>query len=183
MCAYQRCASPGPPGVRVRPVYSHVADDYDCPVCRGLRGGDASAELIQASDIVGRNEVVAAVVCSHFLPGSPGHVIVVPVRHYENLYAMPQRGLHACIDMAQAVALAMKVRYGAAGITMRQNNEPAGSQTVFHFHLHVIPRYEGDGYDNGGAEYLASVEERGQWATRLTAGGQLIRASASADDA
>lgn len=98
---------------------------------------------MQATDIVGKNELVAAAVCSHFLPGNPGHVIVVPVRHYENLYAMPLSGLHACIDMARAVALAMKVRYGAAGITLRQNNEPAGSQTAFHFHLHVIPRYGG----------------------------------------
>jgi histidine triad (HIT) family protein len=160
-------------------VYSHVADDYDCPVCRGLRGGDGSAELIQASDIVGRNELAAAAVCTHFLPGNPGHVIVVPVRHYENLYAMPQRDLHACIDMAQAVALAMKARYGAAGITLRQNNEPAGSQTVFHSHLHVIPRYEGDGYDNDPGEYLAAVDERARWAGRLIAGGQLISAAAS----
>ncbi|MGH3292803.1 MAG: HIT family protein, partial [Trebonia sp.] len=126
-----------------------MADDYDCPVCAGLRGGDGPAELIHASDVVGENELVVAAVCTHFLPGSPGHVIVVPVRHYENLYAMPPRELHACIDMAQAVAVAMKARYGAAGVTLRQNNEPAGSQTVFHFHLHVIPRYAGDGYDEG----------------------------------
>lgn len=98
---------------------------------------------------------MAAAVCSHFLPGNPGHVIVVPVHHYENLYAMPVSGLHACIDVAQAVALAMKVRYGAAGITLRQNNEPAGSQT----------------------------DECAGWARRLTAGGQLISASASGGDA
>ena len=156
--------------------------DYDCPVCRGLRGGDGSAELIHASDIVGQDELVAAAVCTHFLPGNPGHVIVVPVRHYENLYAMPLPELHACIDMAQAVALAMKARYGAAGITLRQNNEPAGSQTAFHFHLHVIPRYEGDGYDDGPEEYPATVEERARWATRLT-GGQLINTLAPAGDA
>jgi histidine triad (HIT) family protein len=159
-------------------VYSHVSDDYDCPVCRGLRGGDGSAELIQASDIVGRNELAAAALCPYFLPGNPGHVIVVPVRHYESLYAMPRRDLHACIDMAQAVALAMKVGYDTAGITLRQNNEPAGSQTVFHFHLHVIPRYEGDGYGNGSGEYLAGVEERARWATRLIPGGQLRGGSA-----
>lgn len=164
-------------------MYSHVADDYDCPVCRGLRGGDGSAELIQASDIVGRNELVAAAICPHFLPANPGHVIVVPLRHYENLYAMPRRDLHACIDMTQAVALAMKVRYDAAGITLRQNNEPAGSQTAFHFHLHVIPRYEGDGYGSGHGEYLAAVDERARWASRLVAGGQVISASASAGDA
>jgi histidine triad (HIT) family protein len=162
-------------------VYSHAANDYDCPVCRGLRGEDSSPELIQASDIVDQNELAVAAVCTHFLPGSPGHVIVMPVRHYENLHAMPPRELHACIDMAQAVALAMKARYGAAGITLRQNNEPAGSQTVFHFHLHVVPRYEGDGYDDGPGEYLAAVEERARWARRLTAGAQLISASAPQD--
>jgi len=152
-------------------MYSHVADDYGCPVCRGLGGGGGSAELIHDSDIVGRNELVAAAVCTHFLRGNPGHVIVVPVRHLENLYAMPERELHACIDMAQAVALAMKRHYAAAGITLRQNNEPAGSQTAFHFHLHVIPRYEGDGYDDSPGEYLAAVDERARWAKRLTAEG------------
>ena len=125
------------------------------------------------SDIVGRNELAAAAVCTHFLPGNPGHVIVVPVRHFENLYAMPERDLHACIDMARAVALAMKRHYGAAGITLRQNNEPAGSQTVFHFHLHVIPRYAGDGYDESTGERLAAVTERARWAKRLTADGPL----------
>jgi histidine triad (HIT) family protein len=157
-------------------MYSHVPDDYRCPVCRGLQGGDGSAELISDGDIVGRNELVAAAVCTHFLPGNPGHVIVFPVRHCENLYAMPQRELHACMDMVQAVALAMKRHYAAAGITLRQNNEPAGSQTAFHFHLHVIPRYEGDGYDNSSGEYLVAVDERARWAKRLTPGGELVAA-------
>lgn len=148
-------------------MYRHVADDYDCLICRGLRGEGGSAEQIHGSEIVGRNELAAAAVCTHFLPANPGHVIVVPVRHCENLYAMPADDLHACIDMAQAVALAMKRHYQAAGVTLRQNNEPAGSQTVFHFHLHVIPRYDGDGYDTGPGEYLAAVDERAQWARRL----------------
>jgi histidine triad (HIT) family protein len=124
--------------------------------------------------VVGRNELVVAAVCSYFIGDNPGHVIVVPTSHFENLYSMPKRYLHACVDMAQEVALAMKRTYEADGITLRQNNEPASTQSAFHFHLHVYPRYEGDSYKDHPAEYLAELGERARWAQRLTAGGSLL---------
>jgi histidine triad (HIT) family protein len=86
----------------------------------------------------------------------------VPTAHFENLYGMPANYLHACVDMARSVALRMKEAYGAAGITLRQNNEPAGGQTAFHFHLHVFPRYADDGFDTDPAEHLVQPAERAQ---------------------
>jgi histidine triad (HIT) family protein len=117
--------------------------------------------------IVDRNELVIAAVCPYFFGQNPGHVIVMPTEHFENLYVMPANYLHACVDMARSVALTMKEAYGAAGITLRQNNEPAGGQTAFHFHLHVYPRYSDDGFDTHPAEYLVEPAERAQWAQRL----------------
>lgn len=150
---------------------TRTGDTDDCLICEGIRGAGGPPTVIQPGDVVGRNDRVLAAVCSHFLGDNPGHVIVVPTDHHENLYTMPPPLLHACVDMAQKVALAMKRNYGAQGITLRQNNEPAGSQTAFHFHLHVHPRYHGDGYDRGLAEYLADVADRARWARRLLADG------------
>jgi histidine triad (HIT) family protein len=148
-------------------VHSHVADDYDCQLCRGIRGDSGSPTLVHDGDVVARTELVVAAICPYFRGENRGHVIVVPTEHYENLYVMPAPYLHACVDMAQAVALAMKKAYAAAGITLRQNNEPAGGQTAFHFHLHVFPRYPDDGFDDNPPEYAAEPAERARWAQRL----------------
>lgn len=150
-------------------MYSHAPADYDCLICRGVRGESGPPTLIHEGDVVTRNDMVVAAVCSFFHPRNAGHVIVVPTAHHENLYVMPPGYLHACIDMAKTVALAMKRQYGCDGITLRQNNEPAGSQSAFHFHLHVYPRYDGDGYDQGQEEFLAELGERAKRARRLAA--------------
>lgn len=148
-------------------MYSHVADNYDCLLCRGVCGEAGPPESVHDSDIVAKTDLVIAAVCPYFLGKNPGHVIVVPTEHFENLYVMPSPYLHACVDTARSVALAMKRTYAAAGITLRQNNEPAGGQTAFHFHLHVYPRYPDDGFDHNPAEYLVEPAERARWAERL----------------
>jgi len=148
-------------------VYSHVGDDYDCILCRGIRGESGPATLVHETDVVDRNDLAVVAVCPYFFGNNPGHVIVVPTAHFENLYAMPADYLHACVDMAQSMALTIKEAYGAAGITLRQNNEPAGGQTALHFHIHVYPRYFDDGYDDHPGEYLVEPVERAKWAQRL----------------
>ena len=158
-------------------MYSHAPDGYDCLLCRGIRGESAPPELVRQDEVVAATELVVAAVCPYFLSSNPGHVIVVPTEHVENLYAMPARSLHACMDMAQTVALAMKETYSASGITLRQNNEPAGGQTAFHFHLHVYPRYPDDGFDDGPREHLAEPAERARWAQRLRRSDRLTTAT------
>jgi histidine triad (HIT) family protein len=77
-------------------------------------------------------------------PHNRGAALVIPNQHHENVFDLPP-ALGA--DLQQAVrdtALAMKAGLGCDGITIRQHNEPAGSQDVWHFHIHVIPRYHGD---------------------------------------
>lgn len=148
-------------------VYAHTTGDYDCLLCRGIRGETGPPTLVHDSDVVDRTELALAAICPYFFGQNRGHVIVVPTAHFENRYAMPAQYLHACVDLAQAVAITMKKAYGAAGITLRQNNEPAGGQTAFHFHLHVYPRYPDDGFNTHPEEYLVEPAERAQWAQRL----------------
>jgi histidine triad (HIT) family protein len=61
-------------------------------------------------------------------------------------------------DCARAVALALKAAYACDGVSTRQHNEPAGSQDVWHYHLHVFPRYVGDGLYGSQRQPLAAGE-------------------------
>jgi len=68
----------------------------------------------------------------------------VPNPHYENLCDLPLEYGAAVHTASKEVALAMKAAYGCHGVSTRQHNEPAGFQEVWHYHLHVFPRWEGD---------------------------------------
>lgn len=78
-------------------------------------------------------------------PGRDGHVLVVPKRHVQDIYALDADTAGAVFAMAARVARAVKQAMAPDGITIIQNNEPAGGQDVFHLHIHVLPRLAGDG--------------------------------------
>ena len=77
-------------------------------------------------------------------PAVRGHVLVIPREHSRNLFDVPADDLHACMDTAQRIARRQREVLGAVGVNVLQSNEPAAWQTVFHFHIHVIPRYTDD---------------------------------------
>jgi histidine triad (HIT) family protein len=77
-------------------------------------------------------------------PLSPGHALVVPRRHVRDLYELPDALAGPVLSAAARVARALKRAFGADGVTLRQNNGAASDQHLFHFHLHVIPRFKGD---------------------------------------
>jgi len=77
-------------------------------------------------------------------PLSDGHALVVPRQHVRNLYELPGDLAGPILSTAARVARAAKEAFPADGITLRQNNDPASDQHLFHFHLHVIPRFAGD---------------------------------------
>ncbi len=79
-------------------------------------------------------------------PNNPGHTLVVPKKHSQNLYDIDDHSLAATIRTAQKVARAIKVAMGADGINLAMNNESAAGQIIFHPHFHVIPRFKEDGY-------------------------------------
>ncbi len=69
---------------------------------------------------------------------------MLPRAHHENLYDLPTEVGHAVSDLVQQVAAAMRSTYDCEGVSTRQHNEPAGGQDVWHLHVHVFPRHEGD---------------------------------------
>jgi histidine triad (HIT) family protein len=125
-------------------MYNHAPENYVCPICLGVKKVSSEATLIAPSDFVYEDELVVALINSFFVPANPGHVIVVPKEHYENLYDMPLNYLERTSAVAKHIALAMKSVRQCDGITLLQNNEPAGGQKAFHSHLHVYPRFTDD---------------------------------------
>ncbi len=79
-------------------------------------------------------------------PAAVGHSLVMPKAHYENIYEIPERELERVAVVAKRVATVYKEHLKADGINLVQANGAAAGQSVFHFHLHVIPRYRSDGY-------------------------------------
>lgn len=93
-------------------------------------------------------------------PNNPGAVLVIPNDHYENVYDMPP-SLGAPLQIAvRDAALAMKSAYGCPGVSTRQHNEPAGNQDVWHLHVHVFPRWEGDDLYGSHGEWADPGELR-----------------------
>jgi histidine triad (HIT) family protein len=77
------------------------------------------------------------------MPQSPGHTLVIPKTPAENLFDLQLDAGGAVLGTAQKVARAVQQAFNADGIMLSQLNGPAAGQSVFHFHVHIIPRYEG----------------------------------------
>ena len=78
-------------------------------------------------------------------PATRGHALVLPKEHYANLFEMPQDLLADAAVVAKKVASNIKEKLSCDGLNLVQNNGETAGQTVMHFHLHIIPRYENDG--------------------------------------
>lgn len=145
---------------------SHAPADYVCPFCLIAQGASDPRLLTVAPDIVYRDDLLTAFIGSGQWPRNPGHVIVIPNAHFENLFDLPVEYGTPIQRLVRDLAWAMKAEYGCAGISTRQHNEPAGNQDVWHYHLHVFPRYEGDRlYQSDRAQMPPAV--RATYAARL----------------
>jgi histidine triad (HIT) family protein len=78
-------------------------------------------------------------------PNNPGHTLVIPKDHFENLYGLPDETLCRIIITVKKIAIAIKNGLEADGVNIGMNNEVAAGQEILHAHFHVIPRKESDG--------------------------------------
>lgn len=149
-------------------MYNHAPADYRCPICPAVKGIENENTLIKQDDIVYQDGKVTALINSFFVGNNPGHVIVVPNEHYENIYDLPEELGGHIFGIAKQIALAIRETYGCEGVTTAQNNEPAGGQHAFHYHFHIFPRYTDDAlHSHMGGKRLASPEERREYAQKL----------------
>lgn len=138
----------------------HEPIGYRCPFCDIARGGEAP------QTIVWRDESSIAFLALNQRPRNPGSLLLCPIQHFENIYALPEPiGAHL-FGVTKRLAIALKVALQCDGISTRQHNEPAGSQAVWHFHIHVVPRFNTDNfYAERGI--VMPVEERAVYAERI----------------
>lgn len=148
---------------------SHMPAGYDCPFCRIVRGGVNPGWTVQ-SDIFYQNAEVTAFINGRWWVNNPGHALVIPNRHIENIYELtPEIAVHVH-EAVRQVAIAFKKVYGCDGTSTRQHNEPAGYQEVWHYHMHVFPRYNGDElYERTSEHRRTTAEERLPYAEKLRA--------------
>jgi len=108
-----------------------------CRFCRIIREGDEASFVFKDSKVV---------VFMDVSPVNRGHVLVVTKEHYRNIYGLPDDVAGHAFVVTRRIAAAVKGAFKAEGINIIQANEPAAFQSVPHFHIHVIPRYAGDGF-------------------------------------
>lgn len=78
-------------------------------------------------------------------PATKGHALILPKDHADNLFELSEDTAGRAMTLAKKLATQMKEKLGADGFNLVQNNGSVAGQTVMHFHLHLIPRYENDG--------------------------------------
>ncbi len=112
------------------------------------------------SHIVYENDDVMAFLDAN--PTNPGHTLVVPKKHFPSLLETDDDAVKELFAAVKKVANAVKEAVGAQGINISVNNDKAAGQIIFHTHVHVIPRFTGDGlklwpqgkYKEGQAENI-----------------------------
>lgn len=150
-------------------MHNHAPAGYKCPICLGVKGVENEDTLLKQVDFVYKDKVVSAFINSFWIGKNEGHVIIVPNDHFENLYEVPTEVGHHIFETSKKIALAMKNTYNCDGITLRQNNEPAGDQHAFHYHLHIFPRYTDDDFNKKLAEKsrLSDPSERLKYVEKI----------------
>lgn len=107
----------------------------DCIFCKIVAG-----EI--PSQVVAQDELTISFM--DIAPATRGHALVIPRRHSRGLLEIDDVDLMAVVLAAKRLAQRARERLGADGVNLINSCGPAAWQTVFHFHVHVIPRYEGD---------------------------------------
>ena len=77
-------------------------------------------------------------------PATKGHALILPKKHYANIFELPEEYAGKVYKVAKNMAGKMQDALGFDGFNVLQNNGEAAGQTVFHFHMHLIPRYNND---------------------------------------
>ena len=110
--------------------------DNNCIFCK-LAAGDIPTNTVYEDDTFR--------VIMDANPATKGHSLIIPKDHFANLYEIDEEVAAKAMKLAKKMAVHMKEKLNCDGFNLLQNNEETAGQTVFHFHMHLIPRYEGDG--------------------------------------
>ena len=155
-----------------RLIPSHAPAGYDCPFCRYAAG--------EGNELVGQEHIVESTwstltFVSPRVWGRCEGLLVIPRAHHENLYVLPDDLGEPLLRATRRAALALKSAEGCDGVSTRQHNEPAGNQDVWHYHVHVFPRWAGD-------DLYGQHPSTADW-TRMTERASALRAALASIEA
>jgi histidine triad (HIT) family protein len=142
-------------------MYHHAPSEYVCPFCLLVQSKESVQTRLKQTDIVFQAADITPILATRKCPNNQGHGLIIPNEHFENIHDLPLELSAKAHAQSRDVALAMKSEYHCNGNMLRQHNEPAGDQNIWHYHLHVIPRYQNDDFHNA-AKSLFEVEERAE---------------------
>lgn len=109
--------------------------DPECIFCKLANGDIPTMKLYEDDDFA---------VIFDAGPATLGHALILPKEHYANIYEIDEEILGKAYKLAKKLAIVMTDVFEADGFNLLQNNNEAAGQSVFHFHIHLIPRYKGD---------------------------------------
>lgn len=110
----------------------------DCIFCKIINGDIPSAKVYEDENVLAFLDISQV---------TKGHTLVIPKVHKENVYELPEESAANVFKTVPKIANAIKAAYDPIGLNVLQNNGEAAGQSVFHFHMHLIPRYgKGDGF-------------------------------------
>ena len=108
----------------------------DCLFCKIVAGEIPAARVYEDEGVLAFLDIN---------PVSPGHTLVIPKKHFPNLYGTPDEVISKIFVVAKKIALGIKTAMNTDGTNLQTNNDPAAGQVIPHTHIHIIPRYEKDG--------------------------------------
>ena len=112
----------------------------ECAFCKIISGQLSSIKIFENEKVLAfaplRKDIIAK-----------GHMLVIPKRHYENIYDILPKELNNIMGTIKIISQKLKERYGAEGINILHASGRIAQQSVLHFHMHLIPRYKNDGLD------------------------------------
>lgn len=109
--------------------------DANCIFCKIANGEIPSRTLYEDEDFR---------VILDLNPATKGHALILPKNHFKNLYEIDDETAAKVLPLAKKMATTMTEKLGCDGFNIIQNNNEVAGQTVFHFHMHLIPRYQDD---------------------------------------
>lgn len=123
----------------------------DCIFCKIIKGEIPSFKVYE-------DEMFIAILDR--FPAATGHTLIIPKRHYKDIFELPQQELMTLYPLAKDLSSKIKEKFESDGINIVQNNGVAAGQSVDHFHLHIIPRKNEDGITlNKSTNMDKSIEE------------------------
>lgn len=108
----------------------------NCIFCKIAKGEIDSVKIWEDDDVFAFLDAY---------PLTKGHCLIIPKKHSENIFDINDAILQKITNAGKSISEKIKITLKADGIRLSQSNGKAAGQVVFHFHLHIIPRYEGDG--------------------------------------